>query len=62
MLGAMAETLKALESQLEIDAREDNIYLVVVAGRGLGGTGRLLPGRVSHEIARKAKLPVNVVS
>jgi nucleotide-binding universal stress UspA family protein len=62
MLGAMAETLKALESQLEIDARENNIDIVVVASRGLGGTRRLLLGRVSHEIARKAKLPVIVVS
>jgi|GEM_PF-2814226 len=98
MLGAMAETLKALESQLEIDAseilskysahakskfgiwiefiaargghsqfitetaRENNIDPVVVASSGLGGTRWFTLGRVSHEIARKAKLPVIVIS
>ena len=62
MLGAMAETLKALESQLEIDVREDNIDLIVVVSREDGGTKRLLLGRLSHEIARKAKLPAIVVS
>jgi len=98
MLGAMAETLKALESQLEIDASEIlskysahakskfgiamesivargghfqvttemargiNIDPVVMGSRGLGGTKWLLLGRVSHEIERKAKLPVIIVS